>query len=121
MSAAVSPCQIRTARPVSVISPMFAAERLVGFIGNIAHKPDLGGKVPGTNSGDATDLFQEGLLIPPLKILRRGELNADVEALICANTRTPEVTWGDITAQVHTNTYGLSKFNELFGKHGVDA
>jgi N-methylhydantoinase B len=60
------------ATDVTVISPMFAGERLVGFIGNIAHKPDLGGKVPGTNSGDATDLFQEGLLIPPLKILRRG-------------------------------------------------
>ncbi len=66
------------ATDVTVISPMFAGERLVGFIGNIAHKPDLGGKVPGTNSGDATDLFQEGLLIPPLKILRRGEINADV-------------------------------------------
>ena len=108
------------ATDVTVISPMFAAERLVGFIGNIAHKPDLGGKVPGTNSGDATDLFQEGLLIPPLKILRRGEINTDVEALICANTRTPEVTWGDIKAQVNTNTYGLSKFAELFGKYGVD-
>jgi N-methylhydantoinase B len=108
------------ATDVTVISPVFAGERLVAFIGNIAHKPDLGGKVPGTNSGDATDLFQEGLLIPPLKILRRGGLNADVEALICANTRTPEVTWGDVKAQVHTNTYGLSKFAELFAKHGVD-
>ena len=108
------------ATDVTVISPVFAAERLVAFIGNIAHKPDLGGKVAGTNSGDATDLFQEGLLIPPLKILRRGELNADVEALICANTRTPEVTWGDVKAQVNTNTYGLDKFKELFAKHGVD-
>jgi N-methylhydantoinase B len=108
------------ATDVTVISPVFAGERLVAFIGNIAHKPDLGGKVPGTNSGDATDLFQEGLLIPPLKILRHGELNTDVEALICANTRTPEVTWGDVKAQVHTNTFGLSKFRELFAKHGVD-
>ena len=108
------------ATDITVISPLFVGERLVGFIGNIAHKPDLGGKVPGTNSGDATDLFQEGLLIPPLKILRLGALNSDVEALICANTRTPEVTWGDIKAQVNTNTYGLSKFAELFGKYGVD-
>jgi N-methylhydantoinase B len=109
------------ATDITVISPLFVGERLIGFIGNIAHKPDLGGKVPGTNSGDATDLFQEGLLIPPLKILRRGELNSDVEALICANTRTPEVTWGDVKAQVNTNTYGLSKFAELFGKYGADA
>jgi N-methylhydantoinase B len=108
------------ATDVTVISPVFDGERLVAFIGNIAHKPDLGGKVPGTNSGDATDLFQEGFLIPPLKILRRGALNTDVEALICANTRTPEVTWGDVKAQIHTNTYGLNKFRELFAKHGVD-
>ena len=108
------------ATDVTVISPVFAGERLVAFIGNIAHKPDLGGKVPGTNSGDATDLLQEGLLISPLRILRRGELNKDVEALICANTRTPEVTWGDIQAQVHTNTFGLGKFRELFGKYGID-
>ena len=75
--------------------------------------------MPGTNSGDATDLFQEGLMIPPLKILRRGEMNTDLEEMICANTRTPEVTWGDIRAQINTNTYGLQKFAELFGKYGT--
>ena len=107
------------ATDVTVISPVFVADDLVAYIGNIAHKPDLGGKVPGTNSGDATDLFQEGLLIPPLKILRRGTINADIQEMICANTRTPEVTWGDIQAQVNTNTYGLQKLAELFAKHGT--
>lgn len=108
------------ATDVTIVSPMFEGERIVGFIGNTAHKPDLGGKVPGTNSGDATDLFQEGLMIPPLKILRRGEINQDLEEMICANTRTPEVTWGDIRAQINTNAYGLQKFAELFGKYGTD-
>jgi N-methylhydantoinase B len=108
------------ATDVTVITPLFIGERLTGYIGNIAHKPDLGGKVPGTNSGDATDLLQEGLLIPPLKIMRRGELNSDLQQMISANTRTPEVTWGDLQAQVNTNTYGLDKFAELFGKYGVD-
>src|ERR1700716_3091474 len=98
------------ATDVTVISPVFVRGRIAAYIGNIAHKPDLGGKVPGTNSGDATDLFQEGLLIPPTKILRRGKMNVDVQNMICANTRTPEVTWGDIRAQVNTNTYGISKF-----------
>src|SRR5207245_7913916 len=60
------------ATDVTIISPVFADGRLVAFIGNIAHKPDLGGKVPGTNSGDATDLFQEDLLIPPLRLQRMG-------------------------------------------------
>ena len=60
---------------------------------NTAHKPDTGGKVPGTNAGDATDLFQEGLVIPPVKLDRRGELNEDVYEFIVANTRTPVTTW----------------------------
>ncbi|MGB6539145.1 MAG: hydantoinase B/oxoprolinase family protein, partial [Xanthobacteraceae bacterium] len=105
---------------VTIITPMFADERLVGYIGNTAHKPDLGGKVPGTNSGDATDLFQEGLLIPPMRILRRGRPVAELEVVICANTRTPELTWGDINAQINTNSYGLTRFAELFNKYGAD-
>ena len=105
---------------ICIITPMFADERLIGYIGNTAHKPDLGGKVPGTNAGDATDLFQEGLLIPPMRILRRGELIADLETVICANTRTPEVTWGDISSQINTNTYGLTRFAELFQKYGAE-
>ncbi len=108
------------ATDVTLVSPVFSEGRIVAFIGNIAHKPDLGGKVPGTNAGDATDLFQEGLLIPPLKIVRRGVLNEDLKEMISANTRTPEVTWGDIGAQIATNAYGMSKFAELFGRHGTD-
>ncbi len=105
---------------ICIITPMFVDQRLVGYIGNTAHKPDLGGKVPGTNAGDATDLFQEGLLIPPIRILRRGELIDELETVICANTRTPEVTWGDISAQINTNTYGLTRFAELFKKYGTE-
>jgi N-methylhydantoinase B len=107
------------ATDVTIISPVFAGGELVAFIGNIAHKPDLGGKVPGTNSGDATDLFQEGLLIPPLRIQRGGEVSDDLREMICANTRTPEVTWGDINAQIKTNNYGLDKLAELFAKFGT--
>lgn len=105
---------------VTLVSPVFSNGEIVAFIGNIAHKPDLGGKVPGTNAGDATDLFQEGLLIPPLKIVKKGVLNEDLKEMICANTRTPEVTWGDIGAQIATNGYGQHKFAELFGRYGTD-
>ena len=108
------------ATDVTLVSPVFSNGEIVAFIGNIAHKPDLGGKVPGTNAGDATDLFQEGLLIPPLKIVRKGVLNEDLKEMISANTRTPEVTWGDISAQIHTNNHGQSKFAELFSRHGTD-
>ncbi len=107
------------ATDVTIVSPVFVGDDLVAFIGNIAHKPDLGGKVAGTNSGDATDLFQEGLLIPPLRIQRDGVINDDLREMICANTRTPEVTWGDLHAQIKTNSYGLGRLVELFTKHGT--
>src|SRR5262249_13575590 len=56
-----------------VIPPLFVGARPLDFFGNIAHKPDPGGKAPATNSGDPTVLFRGGLLTPPLKILRRGK------------------------------------------------
>src|SRR5262249_31051173 len=109
------------ATDITVISPLFVGELPVAFSATTPKKQVRGDRSPGPNGGDATDFLRGGLLIPPLKILRRGKINGDVEALICANTRTPEVTWGDIKAQVNTNTYGLSKFAELFGKYGVDS
>lgn len=108
------------ATDVTLVSPVFSNGEIAAFIGNIAHKPDLGGKVPGTNAGDATDLFQEGLLIPPLKIVKKGVLSEDLKEMICANTRTPEVTWGDIGAQIATNAYGQTKLAELFGRYGTE-
>lgn len=107
------------ATDVTIVSPVFFEGELVAYIGNTAHKPDIGGKVPGTNSPDATEVFQEGLLIPPVKLYNEGELNAALYELICANTRTPEMTWGDINAQVQTNVYGIRKFGELFEKYGT--
>ena len=108
------------ATDVTVISPVFYEGRLAGYIGNTAHKPDFGGMVPGTNSPTATDLFQEGLLLPPVRLFIGGQLNQDVYEIICANTRTPEVTWGDVNAQAQTNVYGVQKFTALFKKHGLD-
>ena len=75
----------------------------MAFIANTAHKPDLGGKVPGTNSPDATDVIQEGLLLPALRRYRGGEVNEDLKTVVMANTRTPEITWGDIQAQAQTS------------------
>lgn len=109
------------ATDVTIVSPVFVDDRIVAYIGNTAHKPDIGGKVPGTNSPDATEVFQEGLLIPPVRLFSKGVLDEGLYEIICANTRTPEVTWGDINAQVQTNVYGAQKFNELFAKYGTEA
>jgi N-methylhydantoinase B len=106
------------ATDVTIVSPVFFQGQLAAMVGNTAHKPDLGGKVPGTNSPDATDLMQEGLLIPALRLYRGEQINEDVKAIIWANTRTPEVTWGDIQAQAQTNFYGIKKLTELFESYG---
>jgi N-methylhydantoinase B len=106
------------ATDVTIVSPVFFRGELAAMVGNTAHKPDLGGKVPGTNSPDATDLMQEGLLIPALRLYRGEQVNEDVKAMIWANTRTPEVTWGDIQAQAQTNFYGIKKITNLFESYG---
>ena len=108
------------ATDVTVVSPVFDKGRRVAFIANTAHKPDLGGKVPGTNSPDATDVIQEGLLLPALRLYRAGELNEDIKTIVMANTRTPEITWGDTQAQAQTNFYGLRKLAELMDHYGSD-
>ena len=105
---------------VTLISPVFHEGEIIAFVGNTAHKPDIGGKVPGTNAGDATEVFQEGLLIPPLKLYEAGVLNDAVKQLICANTRTPEVTWGDIRAQVTSNLHGIDRLTALVDRFGLD-
>ena len=65
----------------------------------ICHHTDVGGRVPGSNASDSTEIYQEGLRIPPLKLYERGELNTTLEALIKINVRVPDRVWGDLSAQ----------------------
>jgi N-methylhydantoinase B len=109
------------ATDVTIVSPVFFQGNRVAFVANTAHKPDFGGKVPGTNAPDATDLMQEGLLLPPLRLYQDEKVNEALRDVIVANTRTPEVTWGDIQAQAQTNFYGIKKLTELFQTYGVEA
>lgn len=108
------------ATDVTVIAPVFCDGERIALIGNTAHKPDFGGKVPGTNAPDATEVFQEGLLLPPLRLYSQGRLHEDLRTIIMSNTRTPEVTWGDIEAQAKTNFYGLKKLDELLSVYGKE-
>lgn len=108
------------ATDVTVIAPVFFDGERIALIGNTAHKPDFGGKVPGTNAPDATDVIQEGLLLPPMRLYNGGRLNEEIRTIVMANTRTPEVTWGDIEAQAKTNFYGLKKLAELLSACGKD-
>ena len=73
---------------MALVTPVFFDGTLVAFAASIAHKADMGGAVPGSTWGQATELFQEGLLLPPVKIVRSGITNTDLERLIASNIRT---------------------------------
>src|SRR3954464_8713851 len=101
-----------------VLSPVFVAGELFGFCGSIAHKSDIGGPVPGSCSGLAREIFNEGLHLPPVRYQRDGKPIADVERIIGANSRTPELVLGDIRGQLGADRLGERRLNELAAKSG---
>jgi N-methylhydantoinase B len=100
-------------------SPLFVEGRLVGFAVNCAHHVDMGGAVPGSQIVAATDAFQEGLRILPIKIAEYGALREDVLRLILGNVRLPDIVRGDLLAQRNTNAVAERRLASLVRKHGV--
>ncbi len=101
------------------LAPIFVAGRLVGFSGSIAHKADIGGTNPGSTSANATEMFHEGLLVPPIKIARQGRYEEDVERLILANSRQPDLVRGDVKAQIAATEMGVTRMVELGNRFGA--
>ncbi len=92
-------------------------EALVGFVANRAHHADIGGMTPGSLPR-STELFQEGFIIPPLKLVRAGELNQEVVALFCRNSRTPDERRGDLAAQIAACRTGERRLHEMVDRYG---
>ena len=108
--------------PIWRSSPRSSAARpLVGFAGSIAHKADVGGTMPGSTSASATEIFQEGLLLPPVKIYARGVFNGDLERLILANSRQPELVRGDMHAQMAATQMGAERILATCERFGAAA
>jgi N-methylhydantoinase B len=105
---------------MAFVAPVFAAGEIVAFAGSIAHKADVGGAVAGSTSADATEMFQEGLLVPPLKIVDAGIAQTDVERIILANSRQPALMRGDIQAQIAVTQMGAQRVKELCARFGAD-
>lgn len=104
---------------IAVITPVFVDGTLFGFLGSIAHKSDIGGPVPGSCSSQAKEIYNEGLHFPALRFERRWERNQEVERIIAANSRTPELVLGDIRGQLGADRLGERRVRELAGKHGI--
>ncbi len=103
---------------IAVITPVFIDGALFGFCGSIAHKSDIGGPVPGSCSGQAREIFNEGLHLPAVRYQRGYRENTDIARLIGANSRTPELVLGDIRGQLGADRLGEKRLAELVGKFG---
>jgi N-methylhydantoinase B len=100
-----------------MMKPIFVEDRLVAFAGAIGHVAEVGGKAPGSFAADATDVYQEGLRLPPVKLLERGEYNRQVWRVVLANHRTPTNTWGDFHAMIGALNVGERRFAELVDRY----
>jgi N-methylhydantoinase B len=101
-----------------VVSPVFCEGALFGFCGSIAHKSDIGGPVPGSCSGQARETFNEGLHLPAVRYQRGFKPIGDIDRIIGANSRTPELVLGDIRGQLGADRLGERRLNELAAKYG---
>ena len=104
---------------VNVVSPAFYNDKLIGFACIRAHWPDVGSASPGSY-GAVTEIYGEGLRLPPVKLYSKGLLNKDVDAIIFANVRTPDERRGDLGAQIAANRRATERLGALADKYGVD-
>ena len=107
------------ASDMGFIAPIFFEGTLVAFAATIAHKADIGGTVPGSTYGSATELYHEGMMLPPIRIHRAGKPIDDVMRLISANTRAPYVVIGDISGQIGVTRIGRKHMQEMCARFGV--
>jgi N-methylhydantoinase B len=102
---------------ITLISPVLFNGAVVGFVANRAHHADVGGSAPGSMPGAATEIYQEGLRIPPTKLVKAGKLNEELWRVILANVRTPIERQGDLRAQIAANLTGVNRFEAILVKY----
>ena len=107
---------------ITMVAPIYAErdgrKELAGFVANRGHHADVGGMTPGSLPL-STELYQEGTIIPPIKLARRGRLNQEVIQLICRNSRTPDERKGDLAAQTAAIKVGEQRMREVTERYGV--
>ena len=106
---------------MAIMAPIISAGTVFGFAAAIAHKADIGGVVPGSSYGQATEMFQEGMMLPPIRLINAGKVNRDIERLIAANSRQPALVLGDMRSQTGAVVIGRDRMKEIAGEMGVAA
>jgi N-methylhydantoinase B len=103
---------------ITLVSPMAVDGRILGYAVTRAHHSDVGGMSPGSMPPSSREILQEGIVIPPVRLVRAGEYVADVLDLILANVRTPVVRRGDLRAQIAANRVAEARLRELIDRRG---
>ncbi len=104
---------------ITLVTPIYVEGTLFGFTANRAHHADVGGMAPGSMP-IALELYQEGLILPPIKLAEGGKLNRGVWDMILANVRTPTERAGDLHAQLSANQRGVQRMLELVARYGKE-
>ena len=104
---------------INMAMPIFHEGKLVAFMVNIAHHADVGGAVPGSMAGGMTEIYQEGLRIPVVRLFRKGVIQSDLMDLLLLNVRIPAERRGDYFAQVAACRLGAKRLKEIFTQYGL--
>lgn len=105
---------------INLVAPVFYDGRILGFVCNIAHHADVGGMAAGSMAGGMTEIYQEGLRIPLVRLFRRGELQTDIFALLLLNVRLPNERRGDYFAQIAAINLGVTRLTGVAAVYGSD-
>jgi N-methylhydantoinase B len=100
--------------------PVFADNKLIAWAANIAHNSDVGGMAPGSLSGEATEIFQEGLRLPAVKLISEGVTDQAVMDIITTNSRMPDFLLGDVWAAIASVRVGAKRLEDLAQKYGAE-
>lgn len=104
-----------------LVRPLMRGGRLFAWIASVGHWLDVGGAVPGGYNPKATESYQEGILIPPVKLMRAGVLQQDIVNILAANTRVPQSNWGDLNGQLNALDLGERRLHLLLDEYGDDS
>lgn len=106
---------------MAIMAPVIIQGDLIGFASAIAHKADVGGTVPGSSYGQATEMYQEGMMLPPIRLVAGGRVNRDIERLIASNSRQPALVLGDMRSQTGAVAIGRDRMKDIAREMGAAA
>ncbi|MFY8115822.1 MAG: hydantoinase B/oxoprolinase family protein, partial [Rhabdaerophilum sp.] len=101
-----------------LVKPLMRGGRIFAWLASVGHWLDIGGNVPGGYNPKAVESFQEGVLIPPVKLFRKGVMQQDIVDILQANSRVPRSNWGDLNGQLNALDLGEKRFQALIDEYG---